>query len=60
MVCIHRKRDMMHQYGINFVPYIYVLVSTFHHNNSKVLVCDALSFLWGRHFGPPRFVSEKS
>jgi len=49
---------LMHQSGRNFVPYIYVLVSTFHRSNNNVLVCDAPPFLLERPFGPLRFVSK--
>jgi hypothetical protein len=49
---------LIHQFGRNFVPYIYVPVNTFHHINSKVLACDVPPFLLKIPFGHSRFVPE--
>jgi hypothetical protein len=57
MVCIHRKRKLMHQSRRTYFPFIYVLVNTFHHSTRKLFTYDAPPFMMEIPFGPSRFVS---
>jgi hypothetical protein len=56
MVCFHRKRKMMHQFGRIVFVNIYALVHTFHYNSSKVHACIVPPIRLEIPFGPSRFV----